>query len=385
MRIVDFTKYMPGPLASRILIDLGADVIKVESPRGGDANRGASPYVHGQGLFHVALNAGARSVAMSPRDERWAPLVEACARWADVIMVGGMPNVLDKLGIGFEKLTAINPKLVWCNVTGYGEKGPWRGLASHGLNPDAFAGLVPIEENDGVPDPHGDYQSAGAPLSGVFAALGVLAALRRRDETGEAQRVHASMFGAAIWWNWRHVTALANLDKPWWRYKDFGGRYATYRCSDGGIVLVCPVEKNFWQSFCDLLDLPAEWRERGMWERTVMDHGFNYPEERAVIAERMARMPRDHWVAEFTRINIPFAPILSAMEAIDSEHARENEVMREVDVEGQSARIPSLPVQVVSAGGRSAQEGMLSTPPLGADAKSVFEELGLASLASKDA
>ena len=121
MRIVDFTKYMPGPLASRILIDLGGDVIKVESPRGGDANRGASPYIHGQGLFHVALNAGTRSVAMSPRDERWAPLVEACARWADVVMVGGMPNVLDKLGIGFEKLTAINPKLVWCNVTGYGE------------------------------------------------------------------------------------------------------------------------------------------------------------------------------------------------------------------------------------------------------------------------
>ena len=79
------------------------------------------------------------------------------------------------------------------------------------------------------------------------------------------------------------------------------------------------------------------------------------------------------------------SPILSAMEAIDSEHARENEVMREVDVEGQTARIPSLPVQVVSAGGRSAQEGTLSTPPLGADAKSVFEELGLASLASKDA
>ena len=122
-----------------------------------------------------------------------------------------------------------------------------------------------------------------------------------------------------------------------------------------------------------------------MWERTVMDHGFNYPEERAVIAERMARMPRDHWVAEFTRINIPFAPILSAMEAIDSEHARENEVMREVDVEGQTARIPSLPVQVVSAGGRSAQEGTLSTPPLGADAKSVFDELGRAGFADREA
>ena len=118
LRIVDFTKYMPGPLASRILIDLGADVIKVESPRGGDANRGASPYIHGQGLFHVALNAGARSVAMSPRDERWAPLVEACARWADVVMVGGMPNVLDTLGIGIAKMSAINPKHVWGSVRG---------------------------------------------------------------------------------------------------------------------------------------------------------------------------------------------------------------------------------------------------------------------------
>lgn len=374
MRVVDFSRYMPGPLASRILIDLGAEVIKVESPKGGDANRGASPYVNGVGLFHVALNAGARSLAMSPRDERWPRLVEACARWADVVIVGGQPEGLAKLGVSFELLSAVNPRIVWCNVTGYGEKGPWRGLPSHGLNPDAFAGLVPLEWNDGVPDPHGDYQSAGAPLCGVFAALGVYAGLRRRDETGEAQRVHASMFGAAIWWNWRHVTALANLDKPWWRYKDFGGRYATYRCSDGGVVLVCPIERNFWRSFCELLDLPEDWRERGIWETTVMDHGFNYPEERAVIAERIARRPRDHWMAEFTRINIPFAPILTAGEAIASEHAVQNGLMRGVAVDGRQAMIPSLPVELGTGEGGGA---LLETPALGAHTQAILDELGL--------
>lgn len=374
MRVVDFSRYMPGPLASRILIDLGAEVIKVEGPKGGDANRGATPYINDVGLFHVALNAGARSLCMASRDPRWPEMVLACARWADVIIVGGQEEGLKKLGVTFDQLREANPKLVWCNVTGYGEVGPWRGLPSHGLNPDAFAGLVPLDWDGDVPDPHGDYQSAGAPLTGVFAALGILAALRRRDETGEAQRVHASMFGSAIWWNWRHVTALANTGEPWWRYRDFGGRYATYKCADGGVVLVCPIERNFWQSFCDLLDLPAEWRDRGTWDKTVMDHGFLYPEERTIIAEKMMARSRDEWVTEFTRINIPFAPILTTLEAINSEHGKQNGVMREVYANGKPASIPSLPVQIAGAD-KSGKR--LETHALGADTDEILKEIGL--------
>ncbi|MBL4919224.1 CoA transferase [Szabonella alba] len=382
MQIIDFSRYMPGPLASRILLDLGAQVIKVENPVGGDANRGAPPYVNGEALFQVALNAGARSVAMSARDPRWPALVEGLVKGADAVIVGGQELALAKLGLGYDRLTAINPRLVWCNVTGYGEVGPWRDLPSHGLNPDAFAGLVPLEWTDGIPDPHGDYQSAGAPLSGIFAALGILGALRRRDETGQPQRVHTSMFNSAIWWNWRHVTTLANTGEMWWRYKDFGGRYATYRCQDDDVVLVCPIERHFWQRFVDLLGLPAEWRDKGSWAETVMDHGYNYPDERDIIAERMATRPRDEWLTEFQRISIPFAPILSPAEAIESEHARANHALREIIANGKKARIPGFPVQF----GRDPQvDAVLRTPALGEHTAAVLAELSLSSQTRQDA
>lgn len=373
MKVIDFSRYMPGPLASRILIDLGAEVTKVENPKGGDANRGAPPYVKGEAIFHVALNAGARSIALSPRDARWAKLVEGLVAGADAVIVSGLEPGLEKLGLSYAQLTAINPRLVWCNVTGYGEKGPWKDLPSHGLNPDAFAGLVPLEWSDGVPDPYAEYQSAGAPLSGVFLALGLLAGLRRRDETGAPQRVHTSMFGSAIWWNWRHNVTYINNGEPWWKYKDFGARYATYRCSDGRVILVCPIERHFWQRFCTLLDLPEEWKERGTWDRTVMDHGYNYTDERSVIAERMLQETGDHWMAALEEINIPFAPILNPMEAMTSPHAEANKVMRDISVGDQTARIPSMPLDM----GGDAPTDRLRTPDLGEHGAEILAELGL--------
>lgn len=372
LRVLDFTRYMPGPIASRVLTDIGAHVIKIENPKTGDANRGFAPFIHGQGLFHVALNAGTRSVAIDRRSPDWPQLIEAGVRWADAVLVGGLPEGLSRLGIDFDSLVKINPRIVHCNVTGYGETGPWRTLPAHGLNPDAFAGIVPVEWRDGLPFPHASYQSAGAPLSGLFAALGILAALRRRDATGEPQRLHVSLLGAAIWWNWRHVTAFANLGEEWWSYANFGGRYATYPASDQKIILVCPIEKNFWQSFCDVLGLPEDWKTRGTWGKSEMDHGTGYPWERAEIARKIAEKPRDYWVEEFTKVRIPFAPLLSLEEMLAAPHIEAIGAMRDVDVDGHSARIPSFPVQF------SGDTPHAMRPPgLGEHNSEVFDELGI--------
>ncbi len=375
-RVIDFTRYMPGPVASRLLADLGADVIKVENTRTGDATRGFAPYIHEQGLFHVCLNPGKRSLAIESKSPEWPKVIEALARTADVFLVGGLPEGLARQGIDFESIRKINPRIVHCNVTGYGEEGPMRGTPSHGLNPDAMAGIVPIEWKDGLPFPQEMYQSAGAPLSGVFAALGVMAALRRRDATGEAQRLSVSMLGAAIWWNWRHAAAYANLHEPWFSYGGFGGRYATYQTSDDKIVLVCPIEKVFWEAFCDLLELPAEWRARGTWGRSEMDHGIEYTWERAEIAKRIRQHPRAHWEREFARIRIPFASILSLEESLVSEQAQAIGAMRDVDVNGKSAKIPANPIRFVTPGEPPASPPR--PPDLGEHTDEILAELGLA-------
>lgn len=374
---MDFTRYMPGPVAGRLLRDLGADVIKVENPKTGDATRGFAPYIHGEGLFHVCLNAGIRSLALSSRAPEWPKVIHALARWADVMLVGGLPEGLARLGIDFDSLIKINPRLVHCNVTGYGEQGPLRALPAHGLNPDAFAGIVPLEWRDGLPYPQAMYQSAGAPLAGVFAALGILSALRRRDATGEPQRLNVSLFGAAIWWNWRHVGTFANLGEKWFSYGNFGGRYATYQTSDAKIILVCPIEKVFWESFCTVLGLPDDWKARGSWGKSEMDHGMEYPWERAEIAKKIGEKPREYWEKEFTRVKIPFASVLTLEETLGSEQFQAIGAMREVSVNGKAARIPSLPIQFPGAPAGEPAEDLMRTPGLGEHTDEVLAELGI--------
>ena len=184
-----------------------------------------------------------------------------------------------------------------------------------------------------------------------------------------------SLLDSALWFNWRHIATVANLGHRWFEYSDFGGRYATYETSDGGIILVCPIEKAFWQAFCDLLDLPAQWRERGTWGASEMDHGMDYPEERAVIAQRVRLHTRAHWERELARIRIPFTAILSTEEAMVSEQSRVNGAMREVTVRGKTARIPSMPVRF--AGERAPTAAELVAPELGEHTDEVLRELGI--------
>jgi len=381
MKVLDFTRYMPGPLASRVLVDLGADVIKIENTTTGDANRGFAPFINGEGLFHVALNAGTRSLAIDRRSPHWDRVISACVKWADAVLVAGASDSLVRMGLNADKLIAENPRLVYCSITGYGEDGPWRALPAHGLNPDAFAGIVPVERYGEFPQPHEKYQSAGAPLAGLFAALGILGALRRRDETGEPQRITVSLLGAAIWWNWRHVTSFANLGEEWWSYKNFGGRYGTYDTSDGRQILVCPLEKNFWEAFCDLLDMPPDWRSRGSWGTSSMDHGTKYPWERAEIAKKIVQKPFDHWIAEFTRIKIPFAPMLTLKETLGSEHVAANAMLRDVWAGGKEATIPAFPVEARNARGDRIEGERPKTPGLGEHNAAILKSVGLAELA----
>jgi crotonobetainyl-CoA:carnitine CoA-transferase CaiB-like acyl-CoA transferase len=382
LRIVDFSTHLSGPLATHLLGELGAEVIKVENPRTGDGNRGMFDVGAGMGLMHLALNSGARSLAVDRRSEQWPSVVAGCACWADAVVVGARPVDARRRGVDFETMSAHNPKLVYCSISGFGDHGPWVDLTAHGQTIDGYAGQVLTTDGELQPETQAGWRTAGTTLGGVFAALGILAAVHRRDHGWPGpQYLGVSLWHAAMWWSWRDLTSLANTGRRWLDYSDLGSRYSLYRTADGHVVLVAASERRFWEAHVDILDLPAEWKTVGDWSASAMDHGEGeaYAHERPVIVQRLATRTLDEWAPVFAAAEIPFAPILSLEEALVSEHARVNGVLRSTTTaDGQSYQVPASPVRIAANDRQPPRPGPISPPPdLGADTEAILAELGI--------
>jgi crotonobetainyl-CoA:carnitine CoA-transferase CaiB-like acyl-CoA transferase len=184
-----------------------------------------------------------------------------------------------------------------------------------------------------------------------------------------------------MWWSWRDLTTLANTGEPWLDYSDLGSRYSLYRTKDGRVALVAPSERRFWEPFVDLAALPQEWKAVGDWSSSGMDHGAGdaYAHERPVIAERLATRTLEEWAAVFAEAEIPFAPILTLDEAMNSEHAAVNGVLRETTTsDGRTFRLPASPVRLSATDDQLPMPGPLSPPPaIGEHTEALLEELGV--------
>ncbi len=390
-RVADFSTHLPGPVASHHLVQLGADVIKVEHPKWGDGNRAVAPYFEGEGIHHLALNPGTRSLALDSKAPSWPKIVHALARWADVVIIGNRPSTAQRLGLDFQTLLRHNPQLIYCLISGYGIAGEWAGYPAHGLNVDALAGTIALENQAGRLDTSEHYRSVGTTMAGIEAAVGIYAALYQRSQGGGGQVVHVSIWEAALSWMWRDTATFANTGASWPAYKSFGSRYAIYGTLDGKALLLCPTEKHFWERFCDALELSTEIRARGDWSGGS-DMGASYLAlgERELIQAKLMTKSRETWVGVLARADIPFAPVLDWREAMLSQHAEANGVMNAYDHHGKTVRSPASPVSVTSGEAligqgyegwaqahRSKAQGIARAPTLGEHNEQIFRELGI--------
>jgi formyl-CoA transferase len=320
------------------------------------------------------LNAGARSIVLDSRSSEWRPVVDALIRTADVVIVGGRPRSARARGIDFEAVRKLAPEIIYCSVTGFGDEGPWRDNAAHGLNPDAWAGIVPLEMDSGYPAPPESYLSHGTPLAGLFAALGIMGALFNRAKAGTAQFVSISLWSAAMWWNWRDINLQLNLGEGRESYGALGARYATYATADGRAVMICPIEQKFWVAFCADVGLQTL-AEKGRWESAHVDYGSD--DERPLIAARIAEHPLAHWIEVFTKSGIPFAPVLTALEAVRSQQAKAAYLTRSFMMNDVPVEVMASPVRVTTGTARTAPRDLGPPPKLGEDTEALLAELGL--------
>jgi crotonobetainyl-CoA:carnitine CoA-transferase CaiB-like acyl-CoA transferase len=354
--VLDFSTLLPGPFATLMLAEAGAKVIKIERPGSGDEMRGYEPRLGADSTNFHLLNAGKESIAIDLKAKdafhRLRPLI---AR-ADVVVEQFRPGVMDRLGFGYEALRAVNPRLIYCAITGWGQSGPKSAIAAHDLNYMAEAGLLGLSRgSDGAPvvPPVLVADLAG----GAFpAVVNILLALRQRDRTGEGAYLDIAMGENLLplaYWGLGSGFATGDWPKGGNALVTGGSpRYQIYRTADGRYLAAAPIEDRFWNNFCALIGLSEELRTPRADPETV----------KRAIAAIIAEKTADAWRAIFAGHDVCCSIVVSLQEAVADPHfAARGVFARHIVAGGQS--MPALPGPITAC---LRGQDALTAPPLGA-------------------
>src|SRR6202162_348767 len=255
IRILDLSRLLPGAYASQMLADFGADVIKIEEPGSGDYGRFMPPHgAGGMSLYFLAMNRNKRSMTLNLKKDEGRTIFQRLARQADVILESFRPGVMERLGLGYEQLKEINPRIVYCAISGYGQDGPYRLRAGHDLNYAGYAGL--LHYNRGARgEPAMPPTQLGDLAGGSFmAAIGILTALVGREQSGAGRMVDVSMTeGVMALLPFTDIAYLNTGEAPIPVRSALDGGlpcYNIYETQDGKYVTLAALEYKFWHTFC---------------------------------------------------------------------------------------------------------------------------------------
>ena len=259
VRILDLTQYVSGPYCTQILADLGATVLKVERPGGGDVYRSQGPvFIGSESVSFLALNRGKRSIVLDLRDEQDRDRLRSLAGEADVLVENFKPGTLARYRLDYESLAEECPRLIYCSISGFGQRGPLAEEGAYDLSIQALSGILSLTGHPGqspakVPVAALDFGSA------LYGVIGVLSALRVREETDRGQWVQTSLLETALAWLSMHITSyLAGGDEPARQgtRSPFFAPYEAYATADGHLVVVGTGGDGGWQAFCRAIELP---------------------------------------------------------------------------------------------------------------------------------
>ena len=350
LRVLDLSRLLPGGFCSLLLADFGADVIKVEDTRMGDYIRWAPPFYAGAersaaSAMFLSLNRGKRSIRVDLKLEQGREVLLRLARDADVVLESFRPGVMDRLGVGYETLREVNPGLVYCAITGYGQDGPLRDRAGHDMNYLGRVGLLGLTGEADGPPVQAAAQIADIGGGALTAAFGILAALRERDRTGEGQYVQSGLFENAAWLVSTHMmqhVVSGKEPEPMSAGKRAWGVYDIFDSSDGVRLFVGVVTERQWEIFTKALGEPE-----------LLDPAYATNNQRslarAALIPLVARLLKKHPIAELERIceegGLPFARIQTPSALFDDPHLNAGGMVPLSLPDGKKTQIPGLPVQ----------------------------------------
>jgi len=345
IRVLDFSRMLPGPWCTQMLGDLGADVIKVEQPGVGDLGRYNPPNFRVGSVYFNSVNLNKRSVELDLAKAEDRDVAHQLMAEADVVVESFRTGVPARLQVDYETARRLRPNVIYCSITGFGQTGPFAGIPGHDLVVQSMTGVMGVSEKIGVVPPMPGFQAADY-AGAAYALAGILAALHRRRSTGEGCYLDISMFDSLI--SMTNVISGAALARASGHEVSsimelWGGnpRYATYLTRDGKAVAVSLLETRIWSAFCELIGRPdlISPEETPKDRHTV--HGDRSALYREALKEFCLSRDRDELVAWAKANDVPILPVYTPDEALRSEHVTARGLVQWIEhpVEG---RIPVL-------------------------------------------
>lgn len=318
IKIIDFSKWLPGQYCGMVLGDFGADVIKVEDVKG-DVTRGFTPAKEpGMSYWHLMLNRNKRGITVNLKTPAGREVLLRLLKEADVFLEGFRPGYLKMLGLDYESVSKINPRLIYCSITGFGPEGKYKHMPSHDLNVIGLAGVAAPEDGTDISVPSVQVAALGGSLNAIS---GILMALYARERTGKGQLVNVDLYSSAI--N-AEITAISSVIGCRETGMPSFGRtashyYSVYKTKDGRYLSIGTIEPKFWQKMCRLIDLP---------ELESRQFDFAHSAEiKEKLAVAFAEKTQAEWLELIGKDEFCVTPIRTLQEALDSSLTTEQSQM----------------------------------------------------------
>lgn len=318
IKIIDFSKWLPGQYCGMVLGDFGADVIKVEDVKG-DVTRGFTPAKEpGMSYWHLMLNRNKRGITVNLKTPAGREVLLRLLKEADVFLEGFRPGYLKMLGLDYESVSKINPRLIYCSITGFGPEGKYKHMPSHDLNVIGLAGVAAPEDGTDISVPSVQVAALGGSLNAIS---GILMALYARERTGKGQLVNVDLYSSAI--N-AEITAISSVIGCRETGMPSFGRtashyYSVYKTKDGRYLSIGTIEPKFWQKMCKLIDLP---------ELESRQFDFAHSAEiKEKLAAAFAGKTQAEWLELIGKDEFCVTPIRTLQEALDSRLTTEQSQM----------------------------------------------------------
>jgi crotonobetainyl-CoA:carnitine CoA-transferase CaiB-like acyl-CoA transferase len=321
LRIVESSLLGPGAITTH-LADMGAEVIKVEPPQGDYIRQMTWPIIEGNSLLHLHIHRGKKSLVLDLRKPEAVEVFRELARGADAVVEAMRPGALARRGLGYDDLRKLNPRIVFCNISGYGMTGPYKDMPSHGIAYDFWAGLVPPAYDEEGFCYLPEHPSMGIHAGPLFGALGILAAVIRARETGEGAFLEIAQSDAAAYMDWYRIETWLAYERPQSEVTGNatdgyerrapgtagmreGVRYQLYESADGHVLFMAS-EREFWKNFCQgigRMDLFERWPGE-----KLADHARGNRELHAILRDVFKTRTSEEWIAFGNQHNTPIGP-----------------------------------------------------------------------------